>query len=128
MSNQLLEMKTLHLKFSKIVVQMGLLASLSRQEQFRQLYEGKRIRSNFSEIIEERNNNSFSSKCVCISRKDLMVFKKGIFRITRGNNWIYEFEIDVEEVCQYFHDDNHRTLATKIVSSKIACLIVYQKG
>lgn len=99
MSNQLLEMKTLHLKFSKIVVQMGLLASLSRQEQFRQLYEGKRIRSNFSEIIEERNNNSFSSKCVCISRKDLMVFKKGIFRITRGNNWIYEFEINVEEVC-----------------------------
>jgi hypothetical protein len=51
MSNQLLEMKNLHLKFSKIAIRMCLLSSLMRQELFKQLYEEKRIKNNFSEII-----------------------------------------------------------------------------
>lgn len=40
----------------------------------------------------------FESKCVCIQRKDLIMLKRSIFRITRGNSWVYEFEITLDQL------------------------------
>ena len=40
--------------------------------------------------------NMFESKCVCLSRKDLIMLKKSLFRMTRGNGWVYELEVRSE--------------------------------
>ena len=78
-------------------------------------------------VIRHRNN-MFESKCVCLLREDLMMLKRSIFRMTRGNSWIYEFEITMEQMERYFAGPKHRKMAAEILESRVACLIIYQKG
>ena len=70
----------------------------------------------------------FESKCVCIDRKDLMMLKRSVFRITRGNSWSYEFEIAMDSIDRYFGGNKHRKMAADILKGKVACLIIYQRG
>jgi hypothetical protein len=57
-----------------------------------------------------------------------MMLKKGLFRITRGNSWVYELEINLEELGRYFTNPKHRALAQELTKDKLACFIMYQKG
>ena len=56
------------------------------------------------------------------------MLKKGLFRITRGNSWVYELEINLEELGRYFTNPKHRALAQELTKDKLACFIMYQKG
>ena len=70
----------------------------------------------------------FETRCIGIKRKELFMLKRSIFRITRGNCWVNELEISLEEVNRYFTSKKHRTLAEGVLKDYIACLIVFPKG
>ena len=53
----------------------------------------------------------FETKCVGVKRKELLMLKKSIFRITRGNCWVNELEIQQEDINRYFTSRKHRNLA-----------------
>lgn len=108
-------------------MEMGLLVTVAREERFRPFYGQAKEREGFDGPLQDRSN-MFESKCVCISRKDLLMLKKSLFRITRGNSWIYEMDIRLDELNNYFGLAKHRTLADQILKNRILCLVVYQKG
>lgn len=70
----------------------------------------------------------FESKCVGIKRKDLLVMKRSIFRIARGNAWVNEVEISADDINRYFTSAKHRKLAEEALSEQVACFIVFPKG
>ena len=53
----------------------------------------------------------FETRCVGISRNQLLILKRSIFRITRGNCWVNEIEISQYDVNRYFSSAKHRNLA-----------------
>lgn len=108
-------------------MEMGLLVTLAKDDNFKALYGGDRPKNDFAGEIYDKSN-MFQTKCICISRKDLMILKRGLFRITRSNSWVYEIEINLDELNHYFNISKHRTLTQNIMKTKVALLIVYQKG
>jgi len=82
-------MESLSKRVTEVMLEMGLLITVAKENQFKSFYGGsERLGDNFSGELQNKSN-MFESKVVCISRKDLMMLKKSIFRITRGNSWIY---------------------------------------
>lgn len=73
-------------RVTDLVMEMSLLVTLEKhgslqmlQSDFNPLYEAS----------EDRDKSTmFESKCIGIKRKELLMMKKSIFRITRGNVWV----------------------------------------
>lgn len=127
LTSQLHEIENLNKRVTDLIMEMGLLVTVAREERFRPFYGQAKEREGFDGPLQDRSN-MFESKCVCISRKDLLMLKKSLFRITRGNSWIYEMDIRLDELNNYFGLAKHRTLADQILKNRILCLVVYQKG
>jgi len=65
---------------------------------------------------------------VGVKRKDLLMVKRSIFRITRGNCWVNELDISLEDINRYLTSRKHRLLAEEALKNYVACLIVFPKG
>jgi vacuolar-type H+-ATPase subunit I/STV1 len=70
----------------------------------------------------------FESKCISIKRKELLVVKRSIFRITRGNCWVNEIEISIDDINRFFTSNKHRKVAAEALQDQVVCLIVFPKG
>jgi hypothetical protein len=83
------EMENWNKRVAELIYEMGLLTTLATQGSLRVFYDNDRVNNSLSGSVADKSN-MFESKCICISRKDLIMLKKGLFRITRGNSWVYE--------------------------------------
>lgn len=77
-------METLNKRVAELIYEMGLLATLAAEGSLKAFIGD---RPGMEEAIER--GSMFESRCICISRRELMMLKKGLFRITRGNSWVY---------------------------------------
>lgn len=67
---------------------MGLLVTLAAENTLKIFYGNDRV-NDMQGLIADKNS-IFEYKCICVSRKELIMLKRGLFRITRGNSWVYE--------------------------------------
>ena len=81
------------------------------------------------ETFDEKDKSTmFESKCISIKRKELLLVKRSIFRIARGNCWVNEIEISIEEINRFFTSSKHRKVAAEALQDQVICLIVFPKG
>lgn len=66
----------------------------------------------YESFDENEKSTMFESKIISIKRKELLMVKRSIFRMTRGNCWVNEIEISLEELTRYFTSAKHRKLAS----------------
>ena len=89
---------------------MSLLFTLDKYENL-QFLQGGGANPLYESFDDKEKSTMFESKCVGVKRKDLIMMKKSIFRMTRGNCWVNELEIKSEDINRYFVSRKHRTLA-----------------
>lgn len=83
LTGQMREMEALNKRVAELVFEMGLLATLAGEGSLRAFLGGPGV-----EDALERGS-LLESRCVCIPRRELLMLKRGLFRITRGNSWVY---------------------------------------
>lgn len=124
--NQVHEIDNFSKRVSDLIMEISLLITIDKHGSIQQL------QGDFNplyESFEEKDKSSmFENKCIGIKRKDMLVLKRSIFRITRGNCWVHEIEIDLEEVNKYFLSAKHRKLVAEALQDQVACFIIFPKG
>lgn len=71
-------------RVSDLVYRMGLMMTVGRQDGLDML----RGSNPLNEGMGEDKSSMFESRCIGITRKDLIMLKRSVFRITRGNSWV----------------------------------------
>ena len=109
LTNQLHEQQNLANKAREVVIEMSLLITLDKYDNI-QFLQGN-VNPLYQSFDEKDKSTMFETKCVGVKRKELLMLKKSIFRITRGNCWVNELQIQQEDINRYFTSRKHRTLA-----------------
>ena len=86
LSHQMVEVEGFSRKASDLVVEMSLLVTLEKYDNI-QFLQGN-ANPLYESFDDNEKSTMFESKCVGIRRKDLLMLKRSIFRITRGNSWV----------------------------------------
>ena len=126
MSHQLAEVENLSKKADELVIEMSLLVTMEKYDNIQFLQGGH---NPLYESFDAKDRSTmFETKCVGVKRKDLLMVKRSIFRITRGNCWVNELDISLEDINRYLTSRKHRLLAEEALKNYVACLIVFPKG
>ena len=83
---QMHEIDNLNKRVSDLVIRMGLMMTVGRQDGLDMLRGNNPLQEGFG----EDRSSMFESRCVGVTRKDLIMLKRSVFRITRGNSWVTE--------------------------------------
>lgn len=79
---------------------------------------------NNDSVDYKRKSSKLECKMGLINRQDQMMLQKMVFRVSKGNAWVENFEIKYEEMNKVFDSDEDY----EFVKGKIVFLILFQSG